>query len=303
MLVDLEEIRVVHDGVNGVFDVVRLLRIVGDERVERIIAAIYGIGGGAARWVVDIIRRKKAEKFANHGQAVGVVGSDEMGHAAGGVVGHGAAELLLGDFLVGDGLDYVGAGDKHVGSVAGHEDEVGDGGGIDGAARARAHDGADLRDDAAGQRVAQKNISIAGKRGDTFLDTRAAGIVQTNHGSTHAHGRIHNFANFQRVGFGEGAAEDGKVLRENVDEAAVDAAEAGYEAVAGGALLVHAEIAAAMAHEFVELLEGVFVEEKMDALAGGELSRFVFALAALRTPAGFRFGVEFAELFHAVVMV
>jgi hypothetical protein len=41
----------------------------------------------------------------------------------------------------------------------------------------------------------------------------------------------------------------------------------------------------------------------MNALAGGELACFVFALATLRTAAGFRFGVEFAELFHAVVMV
>jgi hypothetical protein len=41
----------------------------------------------------------------------------------------------------------------------------------------------------------------------------------------------------------------------------------------------------------------------MDALAGGELACFVFALAALRAAAGFGFRIEFAELFHAVVMI
>jgi len=58
-----------------------------------------------------------------------------------------------------------------------------------------------------------------------------------------------------------------------------------------------------MAHEFVELFESVFVEEQMDALAGGEFARFVFAFAPLWTAAGFGFRVAFAELFHAVVMI
>ena len=48
-----------------------------------------------------------------------------MGHAAGCVVRHCAAEFLLGDFLVRDGLDDVWAGDEHVRSFAGHENEVG----------------------------------------------------------------------------------------------------------------------------------------------------------------------------------
>src|SRR5712664_4832483 len=133
MFVDFEEIGVVDDGVNGVLDVVGFLRIVGDKRVKRFVAAVGGIGRGAARRVVDIVGRKKTEQLANHGQAVGVIGRDEVRNAAGGVVGHGAAELLLGDFFVRHGLDDVGTGDKHIGSVAGHENEVSNGGGIDGA--------------------------------------------------------------------------------------------------------------------------------------------------------------------------
>src|SRR5258707_15587735 len=114
MFVDFEEVRVVHDGLNGVLDVVGLLRIVGYERIERIVAAIDGVGGGAARRVIDVVGRKKAEPAANHGQGVGVIGSDEKRDAAGGVMGHGAAELLLGGFLVGGGLFYIGAGAEHL---------------------------------------------------------------------------------------------------------------------------------------------------------------------------------------------
>src|SRR4029077_14562393 len=200
MLVDFEEVGVIYDRVNGVFDVVGLLRIVGDERIEYIVAAIDGVGGGAARRVIDVVGRKKTEQLANHGQAVGVVGSDEVRDAAGGGVGHGAAEFLLGDFFVGHGFDDVGSCDEHVGSVAGHKNKIGDGGGIDGAARARAHDRADLRDDAAGPRVAQKNVGITGEGGDALLDARAAGIVEADDRGTGAHGLIHYFANFQGVG-------------------------------------------------------------------------------------------------------
>src|SRR6266404_9171609 len=129
MFVDFKEVRVVHDRVNRVFDVVGLLRIVGDQRVERFIATVNGIRGGAARRVVDVIGGKKAEQFADHGQAVGVVRGDEVRDPAGGVVGHGATEFLLGDFFMRDGFDDVWPSDKHVGSVPRHENKIGDGGG------------------------------------------------------------------------------------------------------------------------------------------------------------------------------
>ena len=232
VFVDFEEVAVVDDGVDGVFDVVGLLRIVGNQGVERFIAAIGRIGSGAARRIFEIVGGKKTHQLANHRQAIGIIAGDEMSDAAFFVVGHGAAELLLGDFLMRDGFDDVGAGHEHVRSFAGHENKIGDGRRIDRAARARAHDGADLRDDAAGQSVAQKNVGVAGERSDAFLNARAAGIVQADQRSAGAHGEIHNFADFSGVGFGERAAEHREILRENVDEAAVDAAKTGDEAVA-----------------------------------------------------------------------
>src|SRR6266851_7757008 len=118
MFVDFQEVGIVDDGMNGVLDVVGLLRIVWDERVEGFVAAIGRVGGGAARRVFDVIRGKKAEQLANHGEAVGVIGRDEVRDATGGIVSHGAAEFLLGDFFVGNGFDDVGTGDEHVGGVA-----------------------------------------------------------------------------------------------------------------------------------------------------------------------------------------
>src|SRR6267154_5769357 len=115
MFVDFKEVSVVDNRMNGVFDIVGFLRIVGDKCIEPVIAAVGRVRGGAARWVVNIIGGQKAQQLANHREAVGVIGRDEVRDAAGGVVGHGSAKLLLGDFFVRDSLDDIGPGDEHVG--------------------------------------------------------------------------------------------------------------------------------------------------------------------------------------------
>jgi hypothetical protein len=60
-----------------------------------------------------------------------------------------------------------------------------------------------------------------------------------------------------------------------------------YQAIAGDEpvpidnLLLHAEIAASMTHEFVELFKRAFIEKKIDALADTQLAFGVLAFAAL----------------------
>jgi hypothetical protein len=82
------------------------------------------------------------------------------------------------------------------------------------------------------------------------------------------------------------AAEHREVLGEHVDDLAVDRAPAGDHAVAGDLLVLHAEVGAAVLDEHVELLEAVFVEEQVDALAGGQLALGVLGRDALFTAAG-----------------
>ena len=43
---------------------------------------------------------------------------------------------------------------------------------------------------------------------------------------------VHDLGDFLRVGFRERAAEDGEILREYVDQTAIDAPEAGDESIA-----------------------------------------------------------------------
>ncbi len=233
-------------------------------------------------------------------QAFGIVMRLKMSHAAGGIVRGRAAQRFLGDVFVGHGLDDVGAGDEHVAGLVHHEDEIGERGRIDRAARARAHDGGDLRDHAARKRIAQENIGVAGERQHAFLDARAAGIVQADDGRAGLERQVHDFDDLLRIGFRERAAEDREILREDVRGAAVDQAIAGDEAVAVDDLFVHAEVVAMMADQLVGFFESAFVEQQVDAFACGELAFGVLARAALVSTARFGGRVAALQFFHAV---
>ena len=94
---------------------------------------------------------------------------------------------------------------------------------------------------------------------------------------------------------GERAAEDGEVLREDVDEPAVDAAVAGDDAVAVGPLLGEPEVGGAVDDEAVELDEAALVEEQVEALARRELPLVVLRLDAVGAAAEFGLGAALLE--------
>ena len=75
---------------------------------------------------------------------------------------------------------------------------------------------------------------------------------------------------------------------------AVDAPEAGDDAVARDDLLVHAEVAAAMGDELVDFFECAGVEQQVDALARRQLAGFALPpqpiLAATQLGAAFEIG-------------
>ena len=69
----------------------------------------------------------------------------------------------------------------------------------------------------------------------------------------------------------------------------------------GICLLLHAEVAAAVGDEGVDLDEGAGVEQQLDALAGGELAVLVLALDALRAAPGGRGREAFLEIGQQLV--
>ena len=92
---------------------------------------------------------------------------------------------------------------------------------------------------------------------------------------------VHHLDDLGGVGFRERAAEDGEVLRERIDDASVDAAVAGDDAVARDDLVGHPEVEAAVCDELVDFLEGARIEQQFDALARSQFSGRALPLEAL----------------------
>jgi hypothetical protein len=92
-------------------------------------------------------------------------------------------------------------------------------------------------------------------------DGRATRIVQADDRRAHLEREVHDLDDLRGIGFGQRAAKDREVLRERVDNATVDASVAGDNPVAQHELIGHAEVAAAMGDEPVDLLEGARIEE------------------------------------------
>ena len=251
--------------------VVRLVRIVRHDVEQRLIAAVARIGARAARRLGEIVRRDEPKELADLLQARDLGIAREVRDAGHRGVRVGAAERLHRDIFVRHRLHDVGPGDEHVRRAAHHVDEVGDRGRVHRAAGARPEDGGDLRHDAGGQRVAQEDVGVAAERDDALLDARAAGVVEADHRRAVPHGEIHHLADLLRVRLGQRAAEHGEVLREDVDEPAVDAPVAGDDAVAEDARVAIARSGGPRGDEPIELHEAAVVEQEVEPLARGEL--------------------------------
>ena len=181
VLVNLEQVAVVDHRADHVLHVVGLAALGRHHRVELGDLAIDRVVGGPERGILGVVRGQKPQQLPRLCEARAIVGRHEVADAALRGVALGAAELLLGDVFVGHGADHFRTGDEHVARLLDHQDEVGDGRRVHGAARARTEDAADLRDDAARQRVAQKDVGVAGERLHALLDARAARIVESDH--------------------------------------------------------------------------------------------------------------------------
>ena len=204
-----------------------------------------------------------------------------MGHARLLAVDAGTTKVVGADILADDGLHDFRTREEHVAAHIGHDDEVGEGGRIHGATGARTEDGRNLRDDTRSVDVALEDLSVTGEGAGTLLDTGTARVADADDGSANFHGLVHHLADLQRHGLTQGATEHGEVLGVDVDDAAVDGAVTGDDAVAEVLLLVETEIDGAMGHEHVSLFEAAFVEQDGDTFAGSHLALRMLGVDAL----------------------
>src|SRR5690606_18597320 len=169
---------------------------------------------------------------------------------------------------------------------------------VDGTACAGSHDDGDLRDDTGRIDVALEDIGVACKRGHTFLDARAAGIVQANDRSAIAHCHVYDLADLLRMGLGERATQNGEVLAEDIDLTAVDGAPAGDNAIAGDLLFGHAEVGRAVGDEHIVFFEAAFVEQHFDTLTCRQLALGMLGVNTALAAAKARLGAPLLQLFQ-----
>jgi len=276
--VGLEEHAVVGHGRHDLLHVVAAGGAVGDDLVELGAVAVRCVRARDNRGQLVAVVGQVAQQGLDLRDAVRVALGDEVAHAALGGVGHGAAQLVVGDLLADDGLDDVGARDVHVARALDHEDPVRQSRRVDGASRRGAHDGRDLGDVARADRVAVEDPAVALQGGHALLDAGAAGVVERDEGLLGVLGHVHDLPDLAGVHLAEAAAGAREVLGGGEDGAPVDVAEAADDGVGVDLLVGEPEQGGSLLDEELHFLERARVIELQQALAGRHLARFVLLL-------------------------
>ena len=245
---------------------------------------------------VQVVLGQIGEQFLDHLDPFLLFRGGEMRHAALGGMDGGSAQFLLRHFFAGHLPDDAGAGQEHIGSIADHQGEVSQGGGVYGSAGAGAEDAADLRDDAGSEDVAFEDLAIAGEGVDAFLDARAAAVVQSDDRGAVLNGQVHHLADFLGHGLAQGSTVDGEILGEDVNDASADRSAARDDTVSVEVLFLHAEIRAAMLYEHVEFLETALIQQQGEALTRRHLALPMLDVDPFLAPSERSGGAAFDEV-------
>ena len=278
---DLEEVTVVDDPLDDAVHVVRLGRIVGDDRIERDVAAVGWVARLGAWGIAEVVLRQEAQDAACRDEGLGLIVGGKMGDTADRRVRGRPAQPLGIDFLVGDRLHDIRPGDEHVARALDHDREVGDRRRIHRAPGTRAHDHRDLWHDAGGQRVAQEDVRVATERHDSFLDPRASRIVEPDDRRTDLHRQIHHLADLLGVRLGQRSTEDREVLAEDEHGPTIDGAVTRDDPIAEERGL---RLGVAIRDERIELDERAGVQQQLQPLPRGEFSTSMLLIDAFLSP-------------------
>jgi hypothetical protein len=136
-----------------------------------------------------------------------------------------------------------------------------------------------------------ENFAVGGQRVHTFLNAGTPRVVQTDDRRADLYRQVHHLADLLGVRLSQGSADDGKILAEHENFAAVDGAVAGDHTVAGITALT-SQGAAPARLEYIELLEGSLVQKQIDPLPGAEFALAVLGIDFFGVPGGHGFGAQ-----------
>jgi hypothetical protein len=223
------------------------------------------------RRIFQVVGRQELQQLAADCHRVLIVFRDEVDDAGMHHVRIRSAELLGRHVLARYLLNYLRPGNKHLG-LPGLDDEIGERRAIRRSARAGTANQRDLRDRAREHDIRVENLPVAGERIDTLLHARAAGIVYENERRSGFQRLVHDFGDFDRMDLAGRAARHCEILAGKVNQPPADGGRAGHYAVGRQILSGHSEQGGAVLREKPGFFEAVWVNERVDPVARGQLS-------------------------------
>ena len=122
-----QELSIISNAVNDVFNVVRNLWVFRDDIVQLVVQAINGIVGRGEGSFLQIVLGDVAHQLANKQQAFFFVFEHKVGYPGFCSVYIRAAKLVNSDVLAGYRFCHFRAGNKHITGVFHHHGEIGEG--------------------------------------------------------------------------------------------------------------------------------------------------------------------------------
>ena len=291
-----EEVLVVQHRFYNVLDVIRHVRVFGDDGLKRLYPAMDIVGAGSEGSILHIVGRQETQQLADAHQCLLLRIAHEVGNAALAAMRIGTAQFLLVHLLVGHGLYHVRTGDKHVALLLYHEDKVGKRRRVACPTGTRTQNSGYLRNDTRRNGVLIEDGGIACQAVHTFLDACAARIVEGNDGSTVLQGKLLHLYNLCGIRLAERTAMRREVVGIDKYKAAVYLSVTGHHAVSGNLFLLHAEVGATVVHELVQLIERAFVQQHVNTFAGSHAAGGVLFLYLVYAPTQRGTFVQFLKL-------
>ncbi len=117
-----------------------------------------------------------------------------------------------------------------------------------------------------------EDVAVQAERHHALLDACARAVVDADERAPGLEGQLLHLDDLLAVHLAEAASEHRRVLAEDAHVATVDGAVAGDHTVAEWAVVLQAEVGAAVAGQRVELDERALVEKRQNALARRQLA-------------------------------
>jgi len=125
VFLDFKKIAFVRDFLHQLMHIIRQVRIIRHQCVERRVNPVMRVKERADRDVGLVIEREEVEQAADFRERFHIIIKRAVRDGRFGRVGFRPAEFFRCHDFVGHGLEHVRPGQEHVGGVAHHEDEVG----------------------------------------------------------------------------------------------------------------------------------------------------------------------------------